>query len=104
MSFRRNGEKADCQRTWERFCEDQMDRIQLIGLPDPVVSTQDRFVDFLMHGYIDHHFDPMGYSVHQMSDEQNEAFGHLVNNYIERFGDLPESELIALSLARFPKG
>jgi hypothetical protein len=103
MAFRRSREQAERQRAWDRFRQRHVDEIRRIGLTEPVVRTRERFVDFLMHGYIDHHDDPSGFSVHQVSDEQHALLVEFANRFMAEFGQLSESELIALRLARFPR-
>jgi hypothetical protein len=103
MAFRRNREQAERQRAWERFRQQHIDEIRRIGLTETVTRTQERFVDFLMHGYLDHHDDPSGFSVHQMWDEQHALLVEFTNRFMAEFGQLSEFELIALRLARFPR-
>ena len=103
MAFRRNREVASQRRDWDRFCQDHIDEIRRIGLTEPVIRTRERFVDFLMHGYIDHHDDPSGYSVHQMWDEQHRLLAEFTSRFMAKFGELGENELIALRLARLPR-
>jgi hypothetical protein len=47
MSFRRKREDVAKQRSWERFCQKNSDVICKIGLTEPVMRTEERFVDLL---------------------------------------------------------
>ncbi len=103
MAFRRSREEAATNRAWERFLQDHTDEIRLIGLTEPIVRNRERSEDFLMHGYLDHHDDPSGSSVHQMTDDQHARLSEFAGRFMTAFGHLDENELIALRHARFPR-
>lgn len=87
MSFRKNNreEKAE-KRKWEAFCQTNWELIERTDIPLTTIETLDRFYDLLMHGYLDHHDDPLKFSLHrlQRSDpERFELFKELVDRYFE---------------------
>jgi len=84
MSFRKNTkDERDERLKWNRFCDANKDLIQQIGLTTPTIETDERFIDFLMHGYIDHHDDWSKYTVSKMDAEQYKLFKLLIDKYFE---------------------
>ena len=80
MNFRQgNSSKFD----WNRYLEFRRPFFLAADLPPSVTMTEDRFVDFCMHGYIDHHDDPYGCNSDSFSAEQYEAFKLLVHRFFE---------------------
>ena len=80
MSFRRDSDKA---RRWNRFLDANRGLVIAAGLMDPHTETEERFADFLMHGYLDHHEDTTEFTVDDLSAPQYDAFKKLVARYFE---------------------
>ena len=83
MSFRRSRNDGIEQRRWGAFCVDNQELIASIDLPSPVVETQERFEDLLMHGYLDHHEDNTNFSVDKLDSAKLEKFQALVDRYFD---------------------
>lgn len=84
MSFPKNNkDERDEKLKWNRFCDANRDLIERIGLTTPTIETEERFTDFLMHGYIDHHDDWSEYTVSKMNEEQYKFFKALIDKYFE---------------------
>lgn len=84
MSFRKNNNEDRIERlNWEDFCKRNRRLMERIGLTTPTFETEDRFRDFLLHGYIDHHDDWSEYSVRKMNEEQYELFKVLIGRYLD---------------------
>ena len=71
MSFRRP-EKAihEQARHWEQWRNEHRAALERTGLPELVLQDEEHWWDFLLHGYLDHHPDPLRFSVRQLSREQ----------------------------------
>jgi len=78
LSFRQNNEM---QRKWHLFWQANKDLMEQIGLPGTITDTWDRFADFLMHGHLDHHDDPLKFGVWELRREKVELLKRLVDNY-----------------------
>ena len=83
MSYRRSKNEVVGQRRWSTFCVDNRDLIAVVDLPSQVVETQERFEDFLIHGYLDHHNDPTKFSVDKLNSAKLEKLRELVDRYFE---------------------
>lgn len=83
MSFRRSKNEVVEQERWRAFCAANEQLIARLELPSPVVETQDRFEDLLMHGYLDHHHNPTKFSLDSLDSAKMEDFRALVDRYFE---------------------
>jgi hypothetical protein len=84
MSFRQKNKQSGAdKRNWNSFCEVNWLLIERIGLPITTVETLDLFYDLLMHGYIDHHDDPLHFSIDQLDPERLDLFRVLIEKYFE---------------------
>ena len=81
MSYRRNSEKALRWGDWLRGNKTALDEC---GLPDMVLSSEARWWDFLMHGYLDHHAGSSNFTVDDLSQVE-----------MKRLKEFLESELMA---------
>jgi hypothetical protein len=81
MGYRRSPEKVKSARGWRAFVDRNQALIEAAGLPLIVIESVDHWEDFLMHGYLDHHDDPAGFSVDQISERQYNALVQLVESY-----------------------
>ena len=68
---------------WKKFKQEQSSLIESSGLPLDYTQKESIWIDFLMHGYIDHHKDEIGYSVDSMNKREYENFKELINKYFE---------------------
>lgn len=51
--------------------------IEATGLPLIVFESWEHFEDFLMHGYLDHHPDPVGVTVDVLTRDEKQALNRL---------------------------
>jgi hypothetical protein len=84
MGYRRSKEKIEAARNWATFVTHNRHVIEAAGLPLVVTESIHHWDDFLMHGYLDHHHDPAGFTVDQLSNEQYAALIQLVESYFVR--------------------
>src|SRR5262245_37260839 len=71
VSFRRPGKAIHEQACyWEEWRTEHRAVLERTGLPESVLQDEEHWWDFLMHGRLDHHPDPLGFSVRQLSREQ----------------------------------
>ena len=81
MGYRRSKQKVEAARTWAIFLAHNTDLIYKAGLPELVTKSVDHWDDFLMHGYLDHHEDPYGFRIDQLSAQQYGALLQLIESY-----------------------
>ena len=81
MGFRRKKSDVTRQRQWKNFLTSNQIIIEQAGLPETVTETLDRFLDFLMHGYIDHHDDPEKFTVNHLDDNEYGELMELLNRF-----------------------
>lgn len=81
MGYRRSKESADAARQWSTFVARNREVIEAAGLPEVVTQSINHWDDILMHGHLDHHLDPTGFSVDQLSEQQYTALLQLVESY-----------------------
>ena len=53
------------------------------GLPFDYYKSEELWIDFLLHGYIDHHNDNIHYTVDSMINDEYKYFVELVYKYFE---------------------
>jgi hypothetical protein len=88
MSYRRSKEASVEARAWKRFVQSNREQLERTGLPCSFYESHDMWDDFLMHGYIDHHDDASGFTVHRMSEESRVVLSEVVVAYLAAgFGD-----------------
>jgi hypothetical protein len=81
MGYRRSKENVESARNWSTFVARNRSAVETVGLPQVVTESIDHWDDFLMHGYLDHHDDPTGFTVDQLSEEQYTALLQFVDGY-----------------------
>ena len=81
MGYRKSKKKLEAARNWSTFVARNGRVIEAAGLPHAAMESIDKWDDFLMHGYLDHHHDPSGFTVDQLSDEQYGVLLQLVESY-----------------------
>lgn len=67
MSYKSDNRKNVVWRKW--ILEDQQ-ALNSCGLPLLVIKNEEHWWDFLEHGYLDHHDDPSGFTVDDLSPEE----------------------------------
>ena len=83
MSYRRTPSDRAATQQWAEFCAHNESLIQTASLPPSVTDTEDRWSDFLMHGWVDHHDDPYHFSVEQLAGSGYAALLQLATRYFE---------------------
>lgn len=68
---------------WKKFKQEQSSLIESSGLPLDYTQKESIWIDFLMHGYIDHHKDEIGYTVEEMAKNEYENFKKLIDKYFQ---------------------
>jgi len=86
MGARRPAKAAEAQRKWQRFLQRHATLLTQANLPELITESQDHWDDFLMHGHLDHHGDPSGFTVASLSADQREALKQLAGDYLAEFG------------------
>lgn len=81
LSFRKKKDDGHEKRRWQSFCAENADLIASLDLPSPVIETQERYEDLLMHGYLDHHHDPTRFTIDEFDATKIENFKQLVDRY-----------------------
>jgi hypothetical protein len=89
MSYRQNNKRSLAWREWLRENEDALNECHL---PDIVLSSEAHWWDFLMHGYLDHHDDPSGFVVDNLSPGEMRCLKRLLESKLT--GEEKQSALI----------
>ena len=87
MAFRRTKQDATDGRRWRAFTAVHGDAIRTMGLGVAVAGSQEHFVDFLEHGYLDHHGDPAATSSWSYDDARLMKLVDLRAAYFGEFGN-----------------
>jgi hypothetical protein len=82
MSFRRSKQRALESYRWRQFVEQNSARLEASGLPLLIYQSQEMFLDFLIHGYIDHHEDPTRFSVMKLSSFELDLLADIIVDYL----------------------
>lgn len=96
MGFRRKKSEVLGKKRWHDFLIENHRLIEQIGLPETVVGTEERFDDFLMHGYIDHHDDPSKFTIEHLDDDKYRKCFELIERCIEA-GFVKRTELSSIN-------
>ncbi len=81
MGYRRSKNKVAAARQWSTFVARNREVIEAAGLPEVVTQSVYHWDDLLMHGHLDHHPNPAGFTVEQLSEQQYTALLQLVETY-----------------------
>lgn len=81
MSYRRPGKSSEEQREWQDWVKRNADLIAAASIPDFVVSDEDRWCDFLNHGYLDHPEESSQFSTSDLTVRQKAALVRLMLNW-----------------------
>jgi len=78
MAFKQKTE----DQNWKAFREKCLDHLLRTGLPDSYYSNEKLWLDFLEHGYIDHHKDNFHFTINDMSDKEYDLYLFCVREYM----------------------
>ena len=81
MTYRKSPQKAAAKREWDRFVRSNQPVIASTGLPDSILSSINRFDNFLSHGCLDHHIDSSSFRVEALNSTQYDALVTLTESY-----------------------
>jgi hypothetical protein len=81
MSYRKRKESFYDKKRWKSFIEENKEWFQNVGLPLSISEDEEYWVDFLMHGYLDHHENPLRFNVKQLNEKQYSILKELVFKY-----------------------
>ena len=96
MGYKRDGKKLLHDETeWREWRKKYNDLISSSGIPELVVSDADHWYDFLDHGYLDHHEDPLHFSLHNLTVRQKAFLLQLVGTQVSDFGSIVGLGLVA---------
>ena len=80
MGYKRDGKRLlhdDVE--WKEWRKASDDLITASGLPELIVCDADHWYDFISHGCLDHHEDPVGFSVSHLTVRQKAFLLQLVS-------------------------
>ncbi len=83
MAYRKPNEDVE----WRNFLRSHQLLVTEASLPPQVLSSQSRFDDFLMHGYLDHHIDAQGFSLNELNPPARSALKSMVVQYLKAYYD-----------------
>ena len=88
MSFRRSKKEVIEVCRWRAFLNENRSQFIATGIPEHIYHTQEYFDDFLMHGYLDHHYCPYNFTVKELTKEQAGILRDIIVKYLSSgFGD-----------------
>jgi hypothetical protein len=70
MGYRKSKNNVHEKKLWDEFIDENKKLILSTGLPLAYIEQKEMFLDFLMHGYIDHHEDEHSIALDEMNNEQ----------------------------------
>ena len=75
MVCRSNNEKS---RLWRKWLTQNQRQLSGCGLPEIVLTDENHWQDFLLHGYLDHHSDDSNFALENLSlQEQSNLLSFL---------------------------
>ena len=75
MSYRSNNEK---NRFWHKWLIQNREHLSGCGLPEIILNDESHWQDFLLHGYLDHHFDDNNFALENLSSEEQNNLLHFL--------------------------
>ena len=81
MPYRKRKEKFYNKKRWKLFVDENKEFFQNAGLPLSIIEDEEYWIDFLMHGYLDHHENPLRFNVKQLNEKQYNILKELVCKY-----------------------
>ncbi len=95
MNYKRDGKKyLQDEAVWTKWRKEYADLIVACGVPELVVSDADHWYDFLDHGYLDHHEDPLHFSIENLTVRQQASLLQLVGTEGYGFNSIAGRTLI----------
>jgi hypothetical protein len=96
MGYKRDGKKLlHDEAEWKNWRKEYADLIASSGVPELVVSDADHWYDFLDHGILDHHKDPLHFDVDHLTVRQKAFLLQLVGTDVSGFSSIVGLGLIA---------
>ncbi len=96
MGYKRDGKKyLQDAAVWTKWRKEYADLIAASGVPEIVVSDADHWYDFLDHGYLDHHEDPLHFDIDHLTVRQKAFLLQIVGTDVSAFGSIAGLGLIA---------
>lgn len=81
MKFSKSSNNKSDRLNWKKFRQEQSRLIETSGLPLDYLENENLWIDFLMHGYIDHHPDSIRFTVDDMNELEYDHFKRLIDAY-----------------------
>lgn len=79
MGYKRDGKRSLLDAAqWRQWRSKNNDLVAASGLPELVISDADHWLDFLDQGILDHHDDPLCFSVDELTVRQKAFLLQLV--------------------------
>lgn len=96
MGYKRDGKKLlHDEAEWRQWRKENDDLLAASGIPDLVVSDADHWYDFLDHGILDHHDDPLNFNVDDLTVRQKAFLLQLVGTEASGFNTIVGQTLIS---------
>ena len=67
-------------RTWRKWLAQNQNALFCCGLPEIVLTDESHWQDFLLHGYLDHHFDDSNFAVENLSPQKKSNLLQFLEN------------------------
>lgn len=87
VGFRRSKTDVDEKQAWDSFVSAHIDLINHIGLSLEIVQSRERWIDFLMHGCLSGHRDPMHFHSWGLDENRKRQLIELIAGYFEVWGN-----------------
>ena len=96
MGYKCDGKKLiHDDAEWRKWRKEHADLIEASGLPELVVSDEAHWYDFLDHGILDHHEDPLHFDVDHLTVRQKAFLLQLVGIEASGLNTIVGSTLIS---------
>jgi hypothetical protein len=80
MSFRRPGKAIHTEaQSWQEWRRNHTPMLNAAGLPESVLCDREHWLDFLDHGYLDQHEDPLGFRLRDLTGKQQRVLRELLD-------------------------
>lgn len=89
MGTRQSDSRRKVLLRWKRFIAEERELLLRIGMPDLWTESLEKFQDFLMHGYLDHHSDNSQMTVDDLNEAQYQCLCRFVSHYFSAGFDDP---------------
>jgi len=96
MGYKWDGKRRLHDETeWGKWRKENAELVEASGLPELVVSDEDHWCDFLDHGYLDHHEDPLSFQIGNLTVRQKAFCLQLIGTEGSGFNTIAGRDLIA---------